>query len=152
MSKYLVIILKALLTDFLIRSPCLTTNYRILPWKKSFQASLYVRKYSNLSSDKVENMLSENLESNQGLNHLGLRTPNKISWAEIGRRLAAKNIGAELTAHILSLCVRSPWSKSNVRCEVLLHYIHIHSYLLDKFFNANRYLGARILYVEERLR
>ena len=53
-------------------------------------------------------MLSENLESNQGLNHLGLRTPNKISWAEIGRRLAAKNIGAALTAHILSLCVRSP--------------------------------------------
>ena len=107
-SKYLVTILKALLTDFLIRSPCLTTNYRILPWKKSFQASLYVRKYSNLSSDKVENMLSEYLESYQGLNHLGLRTPNKISWAEIGRRLAAKNIGAALTAHILSLCVRSP--------------------------------------------
>ena len=78
--------------------------------EKSFQASLYVRKYSNLSSDKVENMLSENFESNQDLNHLGLRTPNKtqISWAEIGRRLAAKNIGAALTAQILSLCVRSP--------------------------------------------
>ena len=55
-------------------------------------------------------MLSENFESNQDLNHLGLWTPNKtqISWAEIGKRLAAKNIGAALTAQIVSLCVRSP--------------------------------------------